>query len=569
MTELDCDVLVVGYGPVGQMLTILLARQGHRVTVLERQERPYPRPRAVHFDDEIARVFAASGLAEATAAISQPSGEYDWRNADGRTLLHFDWGAAGPSGWPEANMFSQPQLESVLAAKADSFPNVDVRRGGEAVALTDHGDHVETRARFPGGEAGEAGERHERSVRARYVVGCDGANSFVREQLGTGLTDLGFFYDWLILDVIPHEQREWKPFNLQICDPRRPTTVVSGGPGRRRWEFMRLPGETIDELNTEQTAWRLLAPWDLTPDNADLERHTLAGELVLGLPDEADLGNAVDPDRLRLVRGVHRLAAGMVRGQPALLHGRGSQRREPDHVADGVDVRDLGLEVLIHRDPAALVGTQAGRGQVQRVGLALPPGGVHDRVGRDALAAGQQGDRPAGMRLDGRDPLAEAEGDGQVAQVVLERLDHLDVAELQHPVALLHHRDLGAKRGEHGHVLDPDHARARDHHRAGHLLQMDDPVRVDHGAVVELDAGRAGGPGAGGDHDRLRAGPADPAVPVVDFDRVRVGETGRAAQDRDPVAGQLAAHHVHFAADHVTGAGGQVGHGDVVLDPVA
>ena len=266
MADLDCDVLVVGYGPVGQALTILLARQGHRVIVLERQERPYPRPRAVHFDDEIARVFAAAGLGEEITAISQPSRDYDWRNAQGATLLHFDWGAAGPSGWPNANMFSQPQLESVLAAKADSFQDVEVRRGWEAVALSDHGDHVETRARFPGGES---------CVRARYVVGCDGANSFVREQLGTAITDLGFCYDWLILDVIPHEQREWKPFNLQICDPRRPTTVVSGGPGRRRWEFMRLPGETIEELNTQQTAWRLLAPWSLTPQNADLERHTV------------------------------------------------------------------------------------------------------------------------------------------------------------------------------------------------------------------------------------------------------------------------------------------------------
>jgi len=90
----------------------------------------------VHFDDEIARVFAAAGLAEEVAAISQPSGEYDWRNAEGRTLLHFDWGAAGPSGWPEANMFSQPQLESVLAARADSYPNIEVRRGWEAVTLT-------------------------------------------------------------------------------------------------------------------------------------------------------------------------------------------------------------------------------------------------------------------------------------------------------------------------------------------------------------------------------------------------------------------------------------------------
>ena len=263
----DCDVLIVGYGPVGQMLTIMLARYGYRVSVAERWAEAYPRPRAVHYDDEIARVFAAAGVGEEVAAISQPSGEYDWRNADGRTLLHFDWSSAGPGGWPAANMFSQPRLEAVLAAKAESFPTVGVQRGWQASVIEDCGDHVVTMARDAPGA--------EHLIRARYVVGCDGANSFVREHMGTGLTDLGFFYDWLILDVIPHSEREWRPFNLQMCDPRRPTTVVSGGPGRRRWEFMRLPGETIEELNNERTAWRLLEPWNLTPGNADLERHTV------------------------------------------------------------------------------------------------------------------------------------------------------------------------------------------------------------------------------------------------------------------------------------------------------
>src|SRR6201996_4632596 len=264
----DCDVLVVGYGPVGQALTILLAQRGYRVTVLERKAEPYPRPRAVHYDDEIARVFAAAGIGDEVAAISQPSGEYDWQNAEGRTLLHFDWGAAGPSGWPASNMFAQPRLEAVLATCAESFPTVRVRRGWQAVSLDSRDDHVA--ATVAGADGAEEG------IRARYVAGFDGANSFVREWLGTGLTDLGFFYDWLIVDVVPHDtEREWKPFNLQICDPVRPTTVVSGGPGKRRWEFMRLPHETIEELNNEATAWRLLERWQLTPDNADLERHTV------------------------------------------------------------------------------------------------------------------------------------------------------------------------------------------------------------------------------------------------------------------------------------------------------
>ena len=52
----------------------------------------------MHYDDEIARVFAAAGVGEEVAAISQPSGEYDWQNAEGGTLLHLDWGMSGPSG---------------------------------------------------------------------------------------------------------------------------------------------------------------------------------------------------------------------------------------------------------------------------------------------------------------------------------------------------------------------------------------------------------------------------------------------------------------------------------------
>jgi hypothetical protein len=67
----------------------------------------------------------------------------------------------------------------------------------------------------------------------------------------------------------------FNPINLQICDPRRPTTVVSGGPGRRRWEFMRLPHESLDELNDEARAWELLASWDVHPGNARLERHAV------------------------------------------------------------------------------------------------------------------------------------------------------------------------------------------------------------------------------------------------------------------------------------------------------
>lgn len=264
MTErLDCDVAIVGAGPVGLVLATLLGQRGHAVIVLERWPEPYALPRAVHFDHEVGRILQSCGIGDEVRAVSEPAEIYEWRNAAGTTLLRFGRIGLSRSGWPESSMFCQPDAESILDARAHSLPTVDVRRGVEVTTVEQHADHV------------LVGAAEGTEVRARYVVGCDGANSTVRSLAGLPVHDLGFFYDWLIVDVIPDEPRVYDPINLQICDPARPTTAVSGGPGRRRWEFMRLPDEPLDQLNSEARAWELLAPWDVHPGNARLERHAV------------------------------------------------------------------------------------------------------------------------------------------------------------------------------------------------------------------------------------------------------------------------------------------------------
>jgi len=261
------DVAIVGYGPVGQVLAILLGSYGWRVGVFEKQPAPYPLPRAVHFDHEVARILQACGIAGELSRLTEPAYTYEWRNAAGEVLLLIGSKELSLSGWPESNMFAQPQLEAVLDARARSLSNVSVQRGCEVIALAETDGGVEI--------TWNDGPGNRESARAAYAVGCDGANSFVRQCIGATVTDLGFFYDWLIVDLIPREKRVWDPINWQLCDPRRPTTLVSGGPGRRRWEFMRLPHESVDDLNNEETAWRLLAAWGMTPLTATLERHAV------------------------------------------------------------------------------------------------------------------------------------------------------------------------------------------------------------------------------------------------------------------------------------------------------
>ena len=261
------DVAVIGCGPVGGVLATLLGRLGHRVVVIERHAVPYPLPRAVHFDHEIGRILQACGIGADLPDVSEAGHDYEWRNGAGQVLLKFGGRPTGPSGWPDMNMFCQPALERLIEQAAADQPTVEIRRGWRLVGLDDGPDGA-TLTLEPDAGAAE-------HLRARYVIGCDGANSTVRDLVGTTVTDLGFFYDWLIVDVVLHEPRVFDPINLQICEPTRPTTAVSGGPGRRRWEFMRLPHESVEELDDVARAWQLLEPWDITPDAATLERHAV------------------------------------------------------------------------------------------------------------------------------------------------------------------------------------------------------------------------------------------------------------------------------------------------------
>jgi 3-(3-hydroxy-phenyl)propionate hydroxylase len=251
------------------MLALKLGLRGHRVLVVERKPAPYPLPRAAHLDDETARILQSVGAGpRAMAHAVEPYDDfYELRNAEGTTLLRLDWSGAGPSGWNVSNFFHQPSLESHLDGLVAGLPHVSVLRDHKAIGHEDLGDRVRVFVLGPGDDL--------QTFEAQYVVGADGANSLVCDWVGSSVEDLGYFHDWLVVDVLPHSPLRIAPPALQHCDAARPTTLVPSGPGRRRFEFMRLPGELSEDLDSEAAAWSLLAPWGLTPSNAVLERHAL------------------------------------------------------------------------------------------------------------------------------------------------------------------------------------------------------------------------------------------------------------------------------------------------------
>ena len=274
----DFDVAIVGYGPVGQALAAMLGRAGHRVAAFERFAEIYRLPRAVHLDHEIMRLLQSLGLSEVLADEMVPVDDYRWFGADGELLLRFEPRSPAPSGWESDYMFFQPELERAIDEHACTPAGVTVERGWAAEGLVQSDERVElTLRRVAEDEPGRLALTGDtRTVTARWVVGADGANSFVREASGITRRDLGFQERWLVVDAEPHDMAVFAdlPVASQHCDPVRPTTVVQSGPRHRRWEFMLLPHEQASDFEDPERVWALLERW-YRPEDGPLTRSAV------------------------------------------------------------------------------------------------------------------------------------------------------------------------------------------------------------------------------------------------------------------------------------------------------
>jgi 3-(3-hydroxy-phenyl)propionate hydroxylase len=263
----DYDVAIVGFGPAGALAANFLGRQGHRVLVLDKEPGVYPLPRAIHFDAEIMRVFQAAGLAAPIAPTLVPANECQFVTAQ-RELLFREVSdpASEPYGWPQRLLFRQPELEAQLREGVARYPNVTVQLGHQVTAYTQDETGITLTV--------QGAANDPIPVRARYVLGCDGAWSVMRRLSGIQYRQIAEFKQpWLVVDTfIDTEDAPLPSVMTQVCDPVRPTTFIPRtGLWERRWEFFLHAGESPQEMQQPERIRELLRPW-IDPERVTVER---------------------------------------------------------------------------------------------------------------------------------------------------------------------------------------------------------------------------------------------------------------------------------------------------------
>lgn len=259
-------VVIVGAGPTGVTAATLLGQYGIDCLVLDRWAGVYPQPRAVHLDDEVYRILERLGVGAEFAAISRPGLGLRLLDTNMGVLaeLHRD-PTRSRHGHPEANMFDQPEFETVLRTNLTRFPAATLRGDSEVTTLTDIGSG-RTRIRFT-----NRADNSEHVVDCDYLLGCDGANSLARKHIGATMRDLRFEQRWLVVDVDSSvDLHQWAGVH-QVCDPRRAGTFMQVKDSRYRWEFRLLAGETADDYRTLASLRPLIAPWLGSVAESDLQ----------------------------------------------------------------------------------------------------------------------------------------------------------------------------------------------------------------------------------------------------------------------------------------------------------
>ncbi|MBG2574482.1 bifunctional 3-(3-hydroxy-phenyl)propionate/3-hydroxycinnamic acid hydroxylase [Klebsiella oxytoca] len=258
----SAQVAIAGAGPVGLTIANYLGQMGVSVVLIEKLESLIDYPRAIGIDDEALRAMQAVGLVDNVLPHTTPWHAMRFLTPKGRCFADIQ-PMTDEFGWSRRNAFIQPQVDAVLYDGLSRFPHVRCLFSREVEAFCQNSDGVTLNVKGSGGE--------RETVRADWLVACDGGASFIRRTLNIPFEGKTAPNQWIVIDIANDPLAT--PHVYLCCDPVRPYVSAALPHGVRRFEFMVMPGETEAQLSEPHKMRQLLSKVLPDPDNVELIRQ--------------------------------------------------------------------------------------------------------------------------------------------------------------------------------------------------------------------------------------------------------------------------------------------------------
>ncbi|HEX8792789.1 MAG TPA: FAD-dependent oxidoreductase [Polyangiaceae bacterium] len=210
MTENATDVLVVGAGPTGLFLALLLAKLGVAVRIVDKEAEPGTTSRALAVQARTLELYRQVGLAEEVLSRALVFGGVNlWRRGDRVAHVDLSDTGHGVSPFPFGVIFPQDEHERFLIARLEA-EGVHVERRTTIRSLERAGGRSVARGVGPDGS--------EVAYEAKFIAGCDGARSAVRTAIGAGFPGGTYSHVFYVADIEARGRPVDKQLHVMLDD---------------------------------------------------------------------------------------------------------------------------------------------------------------------------------------------------------------------------------------------------------------------------------------------------------------------------------------------------------------
>ncbi len=194
------EVVIAGAGPVGMVAALRLAQAGVSVLVLEAGDDLAMDSKASTFHIPSLELLDTLGIGETMHEQGLRAPVFQQRERHGGVLAELDLTVLGDeTRFPWRLQLEQNKLTRIIRPIVESMDNVELRFGVRAATAEDHGDHAVLMV-----------DGSDEGIEAEWLIGCDGANSMVRQGLGFGFDGVTFPERFLVMST-SHEFRDSIP----------------------------------------------------------------------------------------------------------------------------------------------------------------------------------------------------------------------------------------------------------------------------------------------------------------------------------------------------------------------